>query len=142
MPATRTDPLSLDSAIRAISALEDLFSNHSLQDQELALDAFLQGRAAFWTKNGYSNQTAGLVFDHANKHGLPSALAKFADDAHSLYLRHTPYLLGTLIPLNKQAVAALNQAWFDYDEAQSATRRARAEHPVPMFEDAPGIGIA
>lgn len=108
----------LPDAIRAISALGNLFNSSDTFAEESALDAFQAGREAYWSKAGYSNQIAGIVLLAANRGGLASALRAHANDDSTLYARRTPYLLGTLIPLNKPAMEALHRAWLEWDETQ------------------------
>lgn len=131
----RTAPLDLESAIRAIRAFGDLFDNRCNTDEDAALEAFQAGRAAYWSKAGYSNAKASLVLTAANRYSLENALELHATDDHPSVLARTPYLLGTLIPLNRQACIELNRAWSAIGDAEAAIRRARAAHPVPMFED-------
>lgn len=138
MPAacqTRPDPLSFDAAIRAIRALGDLFDNRSTPDEGPALDAFQAGRAAYWTRAGYSNAKACLLLTDANRFSLENALEVHADDDHPSQAARAPYLLGTLIPLNRAACAELERAWSRIGAGENAIRRARAAMPAPMFDD-------
>lgn len=134
--AARTAPLSLDSAIRAIRAFGDLFDNRCTLDEDHALDAFQAGRAAYWTKAGYSNARATLVLGTANTYDLETALRLHASDNHPSVFASIPYLLGSLIPLNRLAVEEINRAWIAIGESDAEILRARARQPVPMFEAA------
>lgn len=138
----RTEALSLDSAIRAIRAFGDLFDNRSTLDEDLALDAFQAGRAAYWSKAGYSNARATLVLGTANTCDLETALRLHASDDHPSVFASVPYLLGTLIPLNKLAVEDLTRAWSAIGESEAAIRSARAKHPEPMFAGGGVIAMA
>lgn len=117
MPATApfTD---LQDAIRALSAIGELFHNGDTIATEAAIDAFQAGRAAFASKGVYSNQKAGRLVISANRAGLSYALRNIADDRHASYAARSPYLLGTLIPLNKPAMVALEAAWAEHADGE------------------------
>lgn len=132
----QTAPFNLTDAINAIRALSSLHNTSSSRDEDLALDAFQADRAAFWTTEGASNQLAGILLEAANRDGLTAALARCANDLHPQFMRHTTFLLSTLIPLNQKARVALNGAWERLADDDRAMRIARASHPVPMFEAA------
>lgn len=121
--------------LRAIRALADLHGTASTHDESLALGAAQRGRAAFWTTAGYSNQIAGILLTAANQRGIPAALAECADDLAGDYRRRAEYLLGTLIPLNREAHVAINSAWQAMAETAETIRRARAARPAPMFNE-------
>lgn len=132
MPATSQTPYITDT-LKAIRALSDLHGTHSTIDEERALDAVQAGRAAFWTTASYHNQIAGIFLTAVNRSGLAFALKQCARDEDPDYMRHSAYLLGTLVPLNPPACAAVNAAWSSIGETWDAIRRARAAMPVPMF---------
>lgn len=123
MPATLTDT-DLPAAIRAIGALGELFDNGDTRAKEAALDAFQHGRQSYWSKGIYSNQRAGRLLWAANTFGLSIALRNVIDDTHPSHAAQTPYLLGTLIPLNREAMIALERAWCEVADTANHMRVA------------------
>lgn len=103
------------AAIRLISAASELFQNGDTRAQDAALEAFQDGRPAYWSKGVYSNQRASRLLWVANRFSLDTALRQIADD-HPSYAARAPYLLGTLIPLNLEAMHAIERAWSEYGE--------------------------
>lgn len=102
---------NLDDALRFISASSNLFHNGDTLAQEAAIDALQAGRETYWSKAGYSNQRASRFLTVANRSGLAYAISAVADDTSATHAGRTPYLLGSLIPLNHSAMLALEGAW-------------------------------
>lgn len=145
MPATATsqaqqevfaDTRAYQQVQRAITALGNVYLNAFTDSREHALKAAQAGRAVFWSTASYHNAKASMLVDEANKTGLAMALAKgIPDDTHPSYAARTPYLLGTLIPLNIEARRQINSAWEAWDNEQRSIARARAKQPAPMFAE-------
>lgn len=100
----RTD---VGDCIRAIGALNSLFDISDTPGEDLAIEAFSQGHAAYWRINGYSNQAASLVCDMANCENLHVALAQFKD---CIGANNPEYLLDCIVPLNAEARAEIHSA--------------------------------
>jgi hypothetical protein len=88
-----------------IRTLAEVYGNYDTEREAAALKAASEGRAAWWTDLGYSNQSALLVAFHANRRSLAAAIAVVADDLYPSQSRHSAYLIEHMIPLNDRARA-------------------------------------
>lgn len=126
----------ITDAIRAIRALSQLHGSHSTLDEGRVIDAIQAGRAAYWTTQSYHNQAAGSLLEVANTHSLETALRLVAQPYSGNIAASPAYLLGTLIPLNRQARRDINEQWDRLSAEATAIERARAARPAPMFAEA------
>jgi hypothetical protein len=95
----------LEELCERIRTLAAVYRNYDTEREAAALKAASEGRAAWWTDLGYSNQSALLVAFHANRRSLAAALAVVADDLYPSESRHRAYLIEHMIPLNDRARA-------------------------------------
>lgn len=118
----------LDDVLALIGAIER-FHDFSTFSRDRAVEAAAEGRPAFLTWSRYHNAAAVGLCDTANGEGLPAAIAAHCDDTYPAPAKHRTYLLGTLIPLNKPAVAQLEDAFEalanDYEREVRAAAKAR-----------------
>jgi hypothetical protein len=98
----------IDTTIRAIRALGDLLRSADSTCEELAIEAALAGRAAFWSSAPYDNQAAVRFARLANTIPLEEALA--ACVKADIGAASPVALLASLIPLNPRARNALQTA--------------------------------
>lgn len=126
----------ISDVIRAVEALKNIWSNGDALTEEAAYEAHQHGRAAFWTTATYHNQAATLLAHAANCEGLDRALARHADDGHPSHAARTPYLLATLVPLNRQARADLEQAHAELGKRLASRPAAMPVYRFPMAEAA------
>lgn len=106
--APPVDPLKVDDARAALSALVRLYDNDDTRDREAAEEAFAQGRPAYWTPHKYHHQLARIFVEAANRpEGLKAALKEWASARHPEMNRSALALLDTLIPLNAAAIMEL-----------------------------------
>ncbi|HZP76632.1 MAG TPA: hypothetical protein VFB45_10850 [Pseudolabrys sp.] len=103
--AEREDFEPIDTTIRAIRALGDLLRSADTTCEELAIDAALAGKPAFWTSATYHNQAAVRFAQLANSMRLEQALADRA--MPDIIAASEGELLASLIPLNPKARDAL-----------------------------------
>lgn len=92
-------------ALSLLRALGEVFDNPDSDREDAALAAARAGRPAWWTICDYNNQSALLVCQYANTHGLGFALARFSDDTWPSAGRHAAYLAAMMVPLNQPARA-------------------------------------
>lgn len=108
-PATRATRVDYDHdvepGLRAMSVLKEIHDTGDSVLEDIAAEALFAGREAWWSLGTYHNATSGLLAHAANVDGLETALDTYADD-YAVPAKSRPYLLGTLIPLNKRAEAA------------------------------------
>lgn len=103
--------LETDPAIRLIHALREVHGTGDDAQEDLAVAAVAEGRAAFWTAvTDHYNQVAGLFLQLANMSGLDVAIKYRRGDELAGYQRTVLYNLDCLIPLNEAALKQLRQA--------------------------------
>ena len=98
----------IDTTIRAIRALGDLLRSADSVCEDMAIEAALAGRPAYWTSATYHNQAAVRFAQLANTMPLQAALGACAQPR--LQAASPLELLASLIPLNAQARLALQEA--------------------------------
>lgn len=116
--AARRSALSpVARAIRGqITELICRYGNDETEREKQAVIAAEEGRPAYWTRRGYSNQSATLFVLLANKHSLAEALLTCFDATHPG--KTATALVEGLIPLNVLAATELQDAkqraaWID-----------------------------
>lgn len=105
-----------------------IYGSDSTYDEEIALDAILAGRPAFWSTAKYHSACAGILLRNLN-HGLSfeDAIA----DAYCPWQRgNVEHGLDSLVPLNLKAANALSLAYSHHtatwhDEEELLMRRVR-----------------
>lgn len=115
--ARRTALSPIARAVRLqIAELCCRYNNEETERERLAILAAEEGRPAYWTRRGYSNQSATLFVLLANKRGLGEALLTCFDATHPG--KTATALVDGLIPLNVLAATELQDAkqraaWID-----------------------------
>lgn len=115
--ARRTALSPVARAIRGqVTELVCRYNNPDTECEKQAVLAAEQGRPSYWTKRGYSNQSATLFVLLANTQGLPEGLVSCVDSKHPG--KTASVLVDGLVPLNVAAAAELQDAkqraaWID-----------------------------
>lgn len=131
--ASRPTSAALDGAIRAVGALGQVFRNDNTDRENAALDAFREGRPAFWSTATYHNQAACSFVYRANALGIESALDVANDD---VFAASRDFLLGCLIPINPAGRRELEDIREAEWKARKVAAQAASDRPAPAFRHA------
>jgi hypothetical protein len=104
-----------------------LYANDEAFSRERALDAYIEGRPAYWSTASYHSQVACQLLDAAN---LMSPLDAALGIIPAHKRRNIEGYLDTLVPLNRAAAVELSRAYSAHtgswrDEPELEARRVR-----------------
>ena len=95
--------------LRRLNAAISVYGNDDAQTKEYALDAYIDGRASFWTSATYHSQTAVCLCHAANLISSLEAAIDAEIPAHRSWM--VERMLDTLVPVNFAAAQELAKAY-------------------------------
>lgn len=95
--------------LRRLNAAIAVYGNDDTQTKEYALDAYIDGRASYWTTVTYHSQTAVCLCHAANLMSSLEAAIDAEIPAHRSWM--VEQMLDTLVPMNLEAAKELAKAY-------------------------------